>query len=358
MPGDEIVTINNIPLSRLDIDQLVQVLSMTRQKPAALLVRRQGTAKLLPLTLTPAEMQSPSVDRAFLLEPGIGLIRISSFDATTGSEFQQAVEKLGGASLQGLVLDLRNNGGGVLTAALETAAQFLEPGQLILSARGRSAEKREVKVPETGRPYRFPVAVLVNEKTASAAEIVSGALQDHKRAPVIGVRTYGKGLVQSVYPLKEGTGLALTTAFYYTPNGRSIQKPLKDVELSGATSANLVGGILPDEIVEPETPSRLRAVLEINAAFSGFATGWLARNRDRVTRDFEVDAAMIGDFQLWLSQRNVRPGVGEWTAEGAYVRRRLKQEILNLSLGVLAGDEVEFRADPVVRRALPLLRRQ
>jgi carboxyl-terminal processing protease len=357
MPGDEIVSINNIPLSQLDIEQLVQVLTMTRQKQAALYVRRQGTAKLLQLTLTPAEMQSPSVDRAFLLEPGVAFIRITSFDEATGREFQAAVEKLGGAALQGLVLDLRNNGGGVLTAGLETAALFLRPGQLILSARGRSAETREVKTPDNVKPYEFPVALLVNEKTASAAEIVAGALQDHRRARVVGVRTYGKGLVQSVYPLKEGTGLALTTAFYYTPNGRSIQRPLKDVELAAATRSNEAGGILPDDIVPLEAPSRLRAVLEINAAFSGFATEWLRKNRAGVTPALEIDAAMLGDFQLWLSQRNVRPGIGEWTAEGAFLRRRLKQEILNLSLGVQAGDEVEFRADPAVRRALPSLRR-
>lgn len=354
-PGDEIIAINNIPLSSLDIDQLVQLLSMTRQKPASLYVRRQGAAKLLSLTLTPAEMQSPSVDRAFLLEPRVAFIRVSSFDGPTAQEFKAAVEKLGGAGLKGLVLDLRGNGGGVLASALEMASQFLQPGQLILSARGRSAVGREVKTPDNVQPYRFPVAVLVNEKTASAAEIVTGAWQDHKRARVFGVRTYGKGLVQSVYPLKDETGLALTTAFYYTPNGRSIQRPLKDVELSQATSGNTAGGIEPDEIVTPEAPSRLRAVLEMNASFAEFANEWLAKNRERVRPDMEIDPAMLSDFQLWLSRRNVRPGIGEWTSEGAFVRRRLKQEILNLSLGVQAGDEVELRADPVVRRALSYL---
>ena len=123
------------------------------------------------------------------------------------------------------MLDLRNNPGGLVTSALETATLFLRPGKIILTAKGRNVPETIERVPMDNVPYTFPVSVLVNGKTASASEIVSGALQDHDRATIVGEPTFGKGLVQSVFPLAEKTGLALTTALYYTASGRSIQKP-------------------------------------------------------------------------------------------------------------------------------------
>jgi carboxyl-terminal processing protease len=371
-PGDEIVGINNIPLAQLDLDQLVQVLGMTRQREAQLLVRRQGTAKLMQFTMTPEELQSPSVDRSFLLEPGFGYVRATSFDPNTATLVQEAIEGLGGNRLKGLVLDLRDNPGGVLQAGLATAALFLKPGTRILSARGRSAATEDVDVPKEARPYEFPLAVLVNNKTGSASEIVAGAMQDHDRAVIIGETTFGKGLVQRVFPLSDQTGLALTTAFYYTPSGRSIQKPLKDNELAAATrvadrpqfkttKGRTVlggGGIEPDETVAPQMPTRLRAVMETSGSFAAFATEWLVLHRADVKRGMEITAAMLDDFQLYLSRRNIRPGLSEWSAERENTRRRLKQEILNQGIGVAAGDEIEMKSDQSVRRALALLAAQ
>lgn len=371
-PGDEIVGINNIPLARLDLEQLVQVLGMTRQREAQLVVRRQGTAKLMQFTMTPEELQSPSVDRSFVLEPGIGYVRATSFDPNTATLIQEAIDGLGGAKLKGLVLDLRDNPGGVLQAGLATAALFLKPGTRILSARGRSATTEDVDVPKEAQPYEFPLAVLVNAKTGSASEIVAGAMQDHDRGVILGETTFGKGLVQRVFPLSDRTGLALTTAFYYTPSGRSIQKPLKDNELAAATKVGERpkfqtgkgrtvlggGGIEPDESVLPPRPTRLRAVMETSGSYAAFATDWLALHRADVKREMEITAAMLDDFQLYLSRRNIRPGLNEWSAERENTRRRLKQEILNQGIGVAAGDEIEMRNDPAVRRALALFAAQ
>src|SRR5580658_5419047 len=223
-PGDEILAINGYQLSRLDTEQLISLLSQSRQQQAQLVVRRPGNARFLNFTLTPEEMQEPSVERAFLLKPGIAYLRVASFDEKTGRLIRDAIEKLGGRNLQGLVLDLRKNPGGLVTSALETAALFLKPGARIVTVRGRNVAEKSEEVPAGASPYEFPLAVLVNDRTASASEIVTGALQDHDRAIVVGEVSYGKGLVQSVYPLSEGTGLALTTALYYTPSGRSIQK--------------------------------------------------------------------------------------------------------------------------------------
>ena len=209
-PGDEIVAVNGIPLARLDTDQLVQLLSQSRNQQVRLDVRRTGNARLLPLVLTPEEVDSPSVERAFLMRPGVAYLRVGSFDVPTGKAIKDAIEQLGGENLKGLVLDLRNNPGGVVASALETASLFLKPGQVIVSVRGRSVGSDEVKVPDGAAPYQFPVAVLINGKTASASEIVTGALQDHKRGTILGEQSFGKGLVQSVMPLSQGTAVALT----------------------------------------------------------------------------------------------------------------------------------------------------
>jgi len=189
--GDELLAINNIALGPLTPEQLVQVLSEARQGQALVHVRKPGNARPLQFTLTPQEMQSPSVERAFHLEPGVGYLRVASFDESTARDIKDAIEKLGGASLKGLVLDLRTNPGGAVSSALDTAALFLKPGQVILSARGRRVSAEE-KAPPIAAPYSFPVSVIVTNKTASAAEILAGALQDHDRAAIVGDPTFGK----------------------------------------------------------------------------------------------------------------------------------------------------------------------
>ncbi|MGC9969850.1 MAG: S41 family peptidase [Bryobacteraceae bacterium] len=369
--GDEIIAINGIPLARLDLEQLVALLSQSRQAQARLDVRRPGNARLLPLTLTPEELQAPSVERAFFLCPGVGYLRVSSFDAEAGTQIREAIEKLGGRELKGLVLDLRNNPGGLLPAALGTASLFLKPGQALLSVRGRVVESKEESVPRSAAPYEFPVAVLVNGKTASAAEIVAGALQDHDRAVILGEPSFGKGLVESVFPLAEGTALALTTAYYYTPSGRSIQRPLRGSRIQQSsiserweqqrefrTEAGRVvrggGGIQPDYEVYPEPMTRFRAAIEASGAFPSFATEY-TRGRSPVADNFEVGGELLDRFQMYLSERNIRPSVAEWSAERNWISSRLKTEIFNQSLGVERGDEVEALRDPVIITALEKL---
>lgn len=351
MPGDEFVAINGIPLNRLEVEQLVQLLTEARQHQVRIDVRRQGNARLIPLILTPEDVDAASVDRAFLLRPGIAYVRATSFEAETGSQIRDAIEKLGGPALKGLVLDLRNNPGGVLNAAVESASLFLPPGSNIVSVRGRSVKGETATVPADAKPYTFPMAVLINGKSASASEIVAGALEDLKRATIIGEQSFGKGLVQSVYPLTQGTGLALTTAYYYTPAGRSIQKPLQGTALEQSTAAGL-GGIRPDQVVTPEAMTRLRAFLDGSGAFTTYATEWLQKTKPQLTREWDVSNQLMDEFQTWLSERNIRPGLNEWSVDREWIRSRLHQEIFNQALGVAAGDEVEMRRDPVVRAGI------
>jgi carboxyl-terminal processing protease len=372
-PGDEILAVNNYRLDRLDSDQIIELLSESKQKTAQLVVRRPGNARLLELQLTPEDMKTSSVERVFELKPGIGYIRVSGFEEKTARQIHDGIEKLGGRNLKGLVLDLRNNPGGLMTAALETASFFLKPGQVILSAKGRNVAETIEKVPDDNKPYTFPVSVIVNGKTASASEIVSGALQDHDRATIIGEPSFGKGLVQSVYPLSEKTGLALTTALYYIPSGRSIQKTFTSQRAFGAEDFALGatathpnertdfktdsgrsvqggGGIVPDVEVGPASLTQFRAVLEQSASFTSFATEFLQNHK--ITPGWEVPGDVLDQFQTWLSQRNIQPSLREWIENREFIQSRLKTEIYNLALGVEKGDEVEAQSDPQIQKAL------
>lgn len=356
-PGDEILAINGIRLAFLDVEQLIALLGESRQRPVRLDVRKPGTSRLVEIAMTPQDVAAASVDLALLLEEGIGYVRAKSFEAETPKQLREAIEKLGGESLRGLVLDLRDNPGGLITSALEIAALFLPAETTLASVRGRGGEREQIRAPQGFERYRFPLAVLVNERSASGAEIVAGAFQDHGRAKIVGTPTFGKGLVQSVYPLSAGTGLALTTAYYYTPRGRSIQRPLRATQLgnAGGNGAAAAGGIQPDVVVGPEAPSRLRMVLEATASFTSFATETI-RKYGPPAADFEVSAALLDEFQTYLAQRGIQPGVGEWSVEREWIRSRLKQEIFNQAFGVDKGDEVEIRRDWQVRRALEVLR--
>jgi len=369
-PGDEILAINGYEISRLEVEQLTQLLTQARQQQAQLVVHRPGVVRMLSITMIPEEMQTSSVERSFFLAAGIGYVRVGSFDLNTGAEIKKAIDKLGGDQLAGLVLDLRNNPGGVVKAALETSSLFLQPGTKILTVRGRHVPETSETVPSIATPYKFKLAILVNEKTASASEIVSGAMQDHDRATILGEVTYGKGLVQSVFPLSANAGLALTTALYYTPSGRSIQKPLDSEKFElGATTAHPNvqsefrtdkgrsvtggGGIRPDFVVLPPAMNRLRAVLDASASFTNFATEYLRKNK--VTPDFDITPDVMRQFQLFLSERGIQPGVADLTVEQSFMSVRLKTEIFNQAFGVEKGDEVEAQRDPVIQKALEIV---
>jgi carboxyl-terminal processing protease len=367
--GDEIVAVNGIALARLEPEQLIQVLSESRQHEATLDIHRPGDAGLTRIVMSPELVKTPTVDRAFMLAPGIGYLRITEFEEPTGGLVKEKIEALGGSALQGLVLDLRDNPGGAVTAAVETASLFLKPEQLIFTVKGRSAKAEEVSVMKYNRPYTFPLVVLVNERTASASEIVSGALQDHDRATILGIPTYGKGLVQQVYPLSGNAGMALTTAFYYTPSGRSIQRPLSGGQLDAATvvdkgpyktdSGREVrggGGIQPDQVVLPEQQSRLRLAMDASGVITSFASEYLRSHE--VAEGFEVTPEMLDGLNAFCAAHSIQPGVGEWLADQRWIQSRLHQEIDNLKFGVEQGDQVEMQRDPTIAVALQRLTAQ
>lgn len=374
-PGDEILAVNNIRLDRLDLEQLVQLLGESKQRPARLDVRRPGNVRLMQFTLVPEEMQAPSVDRAFLVKPGYGYVRVTSFEEKTAAQLKEAIEKMGGQNLKGLILDLRKNPGGMVTAALDTASLFLQPKQSILTIRGRKVAESVQRVPDDAKPYTFALAVLIDEKSASASEIVAGALQDHDRATIIGEPSFGKGLVQNLFPLKDGSGMALTTALYYTPSGRSIQKQFSDqrhMEEDFALAATAAhpnarndfksdkgrplpggGGIIPDVSLTQDAISRLRMVLEQSGSFTSYATEFLKSNK--VTPEFEVTPQLLDQFKQYLYERQIQPNLQEWSRERSFMENRLKTEIFNQGIGVEKGDEVEAQRDTGIQKALSVL---
>ena len=360
--GDQLVAVNNFQIQSLDPQQIVELLTEARQQKITTFIRRQGDARLLQFTLSPELVDAPSVDRAFLLHPGYGYIRVASWDVQTAKQLHDALQKIDADHLRGLVIDLRNNPGGIVKAALDAAALFLEPGQRILTARGRSKETDTADVPKNAKPYHFTLAVIVNEKTASASEIFSGALQDHDRATIVGEPTYGKGLVQGVMPLSDGAGLAITTAFYYTPSGRSIQKPLRYSALSQTFNERPAtplptyktdkgrtvtggGGIQPDILVYNAPVTRLESVLDASGAVTAFATEYLSTHSP-LPENFNVTGEILDELKVQLASRQIQPNAGEWSTDLPWIRSRLKEEIITQARGVDKGDEIQAQRDP------------
>jgi len=369
--GDELVAVNNVAIQSLEPQQIIELLTEAHQQKITAYVRRQGFPRVFAFTLTPELVDAPSVERVFLLKPGYGYIRIASWDLQTARQLRDAIEKLNPSGLQGLVLDLRNNPGGIVKASLDAASMFLEPGQRILTARGRTSEVDSADVPAKARPYHFKLAVLVNEKTASASEILSGALQDHDRAVIVGVPSYGKGLVQSVLSLADGTGLAITTAFYYTPSGRTIQRPLRDSALTETFASKPLaelptyktdkgrtvtggGGIVPDIVVYPQAQTRLENVLDASGSLTEFATQYMTAH-PKLPDNFKVTPEILDEFKVYLSGRQIQPGIAEWSSDRDWIVHKLTESIVTHALGVAKGDEVQAQSDVEVQAALRAL---
>ncbi|PYV77987.1 MAG: S41 family peptidase, partial [Acidobacteria bacterium] len=231
-PGDVIIAVDGKPTDNMNTGDVADLLKGPKGTTVHITVLREGTDKPLEFTVVRDEIPRYSVDLHFLIHPGIGYMHVSGFNETTEKEVQDALDNFYQAGdLKGLILDLRQNPGGLLNEGVGVADKFLRKNQLIVSHHGRSSPERRYTASHGNSGKEYPLVVLVNRGTASAAEIVAGAIQDHDRGLVVGETTFGKGLVQTVYPLSNDTGLALTTAKYYTPSGRLIQRDYSNVSL-------------------------------------------------------------------------------------------------------------------------------
>lgn len=237
--GDQIIKIDDKPTNDMTLTDAVKNIRGPKGSKVKLTIRREGTEKPLEFSITRDVIPLRSV-RTYQLTPDVSYVRISSFQSKTDKDLASAVEKIEkGRDLKGLILDIRNNPGGLLSQAIKVSDFFLDSG-VIVSTKGRDeSQNMEVSANKNETPRNYPIIVLVNGGSASAAEIVAGALQDNKRALILGTKTFGKGSVQTILPLSDGSGLRLTTAKYYTPSGRSIQ----------------LSGIAPDIVVEFVPPT-------------------------------------------------------------------------------------------------------
>src|SRR5579871_5313673 len=292
-PGDVIIAVDGKSTENMSTSDVADLLKGPKGTTVHITILREGVEKPMEFSLVRDEIPRNSVDLAFLIKPGIGYIHITGFQETTEHEVSEALDKFG--DLKGLVLDLRQNPGGLLSEGVGVADKFLKKGQLIVSHHGRSSPEKRYTATHGNGGKEYPMVVLVNKGTASAAEIVAGAIQDHDRGLIVGETTFGKGLVQTVYPLAENTGLALTTARYYTPSGRLIQRDYSNVSLydyyfdrdtdnnSGkevklTDSGRTVyggGGITPDVKIDPIKTNHFQDSLLQHYAFFNFAKHYI-----------------------------------------------------------------------------------
>lgn len=370
-PGDVISAVDGKSTDGWSSDQVAKALKGPKGTHVQVTTVRYGQAKPLVFDLVRDEIPHPSVDLKYEIRPGVGYIHLTQFQETTGEEISDAVESFG--DLKGLVLDLRGNPGGLLSQAVDVCDHLLSKGQTIVSQRGRAYPDQNYTATHGNSGKTFPIVVLVNRNTASAAEIVSGALQDHDRALIVGETTFGKGLVQTVYNLSDDTGLALTTYHYYTPSGRLIQRNYNGVSLydyyynhAGALAANSSnrevkltdsgrtvyggGGITPDEKVETPTTNRFQDELLYKDVFFHFAPVYVSNHS--IDKNFEVNDATIKDFEKFLTDQGVEWNEADVNGVSDWLKARIKEKIETIQFGQLQGLRVIADSDPEIQKAL------
>ena len=373
-PGDVITSIDGQSANGMTSYDVANRLKGPRGTKVNVTMTRVGASSPLNFDLVRDEIPNASIDLSYEIRPGIGYLHIRQFQETTGREFDDAIESFG-PGLKGLVLDLRGNPGGVLVEAVSVCDRLLKRGQIIVSQRGRAFPEQVYRATHGNEGDNFPIVVIVNRGTASAAEIVSGALQDHDRALIAGETTFGKGLVQTVYTLSDNTGLALTTYHYFTPSGRLIQRNYngvslydyyynhdqqpqddKDREVKLTDSGRTVyggGGITPDVKIETPKSTPFQDLLLERDAFLGFTEEYLAHRT--VNKDFQVDDSVLSDFKQYLASQNYEYTPQELDANLDWVKTNVKASIFATQFGLTSELKVKEDWDPEVQQALGLM---
>jgi carboxyl-terminal processing protease len=367
--GDVISTIEGESTDTMTLDEAVGRLKGPKGTQVKITIVRRGLDEPLPMSVTRAEIPQTTVRQQYMLNPTTGYILITEFSRGTGGEVADAIEKLKKEGMKQLVVDVRNNGGGLLDQAIEVADQFLPEESVIVETKGRTRDSfQSYKASGKYPALDVPVVVLVNEGTASASEILAGALQDHDRAMIVGTPSWGKGLVQTVYNLSYGAGLALTTAKYYTPSGRLIQrdytsyfdyythadagspeltgKAVKDDEIFHTDLGRKVyggGGITPDVLIKEEELSPFEQFLLSRNAYLNFALDYAKRNK--ITADWKPDQAkIIEELRGWLVKEKF--ATAEQVAEGLASQASRDGSMLQIRaelMNTVAGQEARHR---------------
>jgi carboxyl-terminal processing protease len=392
--GDIIAGIEGEDTQGWTSDQAVALLRGPRGTSVRISIRRAGYPELIDLDVLRDEIHIPTVRAAFMLDETTGYILLSDFGENSNEEMGLALATLQEQGMQRIVLDLRNNPGGALDQAISISNQFLPRGDLIVYTRGRvSNSDQDYRATEESDYLELPMITLVNRNSASASEIVSGALQDHDRSLIVGETTFGKALVQSVYRVSGGAGVAVTTARYYTPSGRLIQRPwdgtfdeyltyaLREQEASkehkgddlkftdGGRRVYGGGGVEPDRRFDGPTegfnPSRFSRTLAARNLFNTFAQRFTRAGDQRITVspteparelsvDFEVTEAMLAEFKEHVESSEVRIDEQAWQDDQPFIRAMLRFGIDVDLFGVEVGRKNLAGQDPQLGYALTL----
>ncbi|HKO97258.1 MAG TPA: S41 family peptidase [Pyrinomonadaceae bacterium] len=397
--GDRITAVDGQSMVGKSYPEVRKFLLGARGTIVKVTVEHTGTGKSETVTITRDAVSLPSIPQAYMLKPGVGYIAMTGgFNLTTSSEFQAALEDLHNKGMNTLVLDLRGNRGGLLIQAVRVANTFLQRGQLIVTQQGRLRGATEHFPGQNDNPDPTPLVVLVNGDSASAAEIVAGALQDHDRALIVGENTFGKGLVQLPIQLEYDSALLLTIAKYYTPSGRLIQRDYSnsvyDYYTRGGISANKEGapatpagpeshtdtgravygggGIMPDEIVKPIrfTPAEVRLVdsifafaLELTSGrVQGFESykvaGGIDYGHDLLPTDFPITEGVLKEFKKFVAAKPVFKVTPEQLDKARpFVERQLRLELTTAAYGTTTASQVNNERDPQIARAVDAMPR-
>ena len=397
--GDVITHVEDEELKEdVTTDDVVRKLRGPKGTQVTITIRRTGIDEPIRMTITRAEIPTLSVPYAFLLTPDTGYILLRDFTHTSSRELTAAIEKLEKRGMKRLLLDLRGNPGGVLEQAVDVSDVFLPKGSKIVYTRGRTASSgQDYYAPGEGTHFDRPLIVLINRGSASASEIVAGAIQDHDRGLLVGQRSWGKGLVQSVYTLPYGAGLALTTARYYTPSGRWIQRDYSDLlayvnpedadpastddetpKKGGQTYTTeeaprkagqpfytdagrivyAAGGITPDIMIKNNFDSKLLAQLLARNMFFNYAIQYLAKHPD-TSENFAITPAVREDFFRFVEASKFSTAEElkrQWDedANRGLVDLAIRIEIVNAKYGLDAGWRVRASGDTQIQKALTM----
>jgi carboxyl-terminal processing protease len=390
--GDIIAGVGEEDADNWTTQDVVDRVKGPRGTTVDLRIRRPGVEEEIPLTVERDEISMASVRAAFMVDDRTGYVRLQDFTETTNQELGDALRKLRGDGMQRLVLDLRDNPGGPLDQAIAVSNRFLERGQVIVSTKGRVRNADEVyRARRQGDYTDVPLVVLVNRDSASASEIVTGAVQDHDRGVVVGETTFGKALVQSVYPISNGAGLALTTGRYYTPSGRMIQRPWdgsfddymlygqreqngprehdpEDMKLTdGERAVYSGGGIEPDHFVpgpvDGFNPTRFSRALLGRRVFITFAERFTREGDTRpgaaqsaavykVGPEWTVTEAMFADFRQFLEEENIAIDEAAMAADREFIEAMIHYEVDTDLFGLEQARRSLSRVDPQLKVAL------
>jgi carboxyl-terminal processing protease len=398
--GDQIIEVNGKSTQGWTSDEAVTALRGEPGSSVAIKIRRVGLDQVVPFTLKRAAVHVRSVTEGSMLGDGIGYISLNPVSETSAEELRSEIESMRGKGMKELILDLRNNPGGLLDQGVKVADLFLDPQQEIVATKGRAPGSSRAFADQARQEWpALPVVVLVNDFTASAAEIIAGALQDHDRAVVVGTPTFGKGLVQTLYPLADGVALKLTTARWYTPSGRTIQRDAENQEaqlaqaeadavtLSGATDSvassdsairarpvfhtdggRVVrggGGIVPDVVVRPDTLTRgerdlARALGERMSDFRDALTSYafdVKRQGQLTSADFVVTPAMLAEVRRRLAAKGITIPDATFAGGSQLLSQQVGYEVARYVFGRSGEFYRRSADDPQVQRATQLLRR-